>query len=164
MSPSGPHTTSSNRDSRGFWDQIMAYGSGKPSWARGDVEEGGLNRRSNAISAGAGGSYQRGDGGYNYQPPQLTGTYAEQQTQVMEDTLRTHVQVSLKVFSSCVDFIVRIIFSMVYSTLKSKFTPHRQRPLPTTSLLPSMPNVNNFKMRMRTLGRCEQMWRMPNES
>ena len=76
----------------------MAYGSGKPSWSRGggDAEEGGLNRRSNAGSGNnAGGSYQRGEGaGYNnYQPPQLTGGYAEQQTQVVEDTMRTHIQV-----------------------------------------------------------------------
>ncbi|EED92918.1 predicted protein [Thalassiosira pseudonana CCMP1335] len=72
----------------------MAYGSGKPAWARGDVEDGsgGLNQRRNGGSGNSSGSYQRGDGGYNYQPPQLTGTYADQQTNVMEDTMRTHVQ------------------------------------------------------------------------
>ncbi len=76
----------------------MAYGSGKPSWSRGgDVEEGnsGLNRRNNASGIVGGGSYQRGDGaGSNYHPPQVKGTYAEQQTHVVEDTLRTHVEVS----------------------------------------------------------------------
>ncbi|KAL7507350.1 hypothetical protein ACHAXN_005332 [Cyclotella atomus] len=69
----------------------MAYGSGKPAWAQGDVEsQDGLNQRRNNSGNNAG-SYQRGDGGY--QAPQLTGVkYAEQQTGVMEDTLRTHVQ------------------------------------------------------------------------
>lgn len=65
----------------------MAYGSGKPAWARGgDVEDGIPNRRSNANSGNSNGSYQRGGGEsgggqqqYGYQPPQVTGTYAEQQ-------------------------------------------------------------------------------------
>ncbi|KAL7523606.1 hypothetical protein ACHAXR_000253 [Thalassiosira sp. AJA248-18] len=78
----------------------MAYGSGKPAWARGgDVEDGIPNRRSNANSGNSNGSYQRGGGEsgggqqqYGYQPPQVTGTYAEQQTQVVDDTMRTHVQ------------------------------------------------------------------------
>ena len=74
----------------------MAYGSGKPAWARGDVEDG-VKRRTNGNNSGnsaGGGSYQRGgDNNNNYQPPQLTGTtFAEQQTTVVEDTMRTHVQ------------------------------------------------------------------------
>ena len=75
----------------------MVYGSGKPAWARGDVEDG-VKRRTNGNNSGnsaGGGSYQRGgDHNSNYQPPQLTGTttYAEQQTNVVEDTMRTHVQ------------------------------------------------------------------------
>ena len=74
----------------------MAYGSGKPAWARGDVEDG-VKRRTNGNNSGnsaGGGSYQRGgDNNNNYQPPQLTGTtFAEQQTNVVEDAMRTHVQ------------------------------------------------------------------------
>ncbi|KAL3823746.1 hypothetical protein ACHAXA_004839 [Cyclostephanos tholiformis] len=75
------------------------YGSGKPAWARGgDVEDGVPNRRSNANSGNSNGSYQRGpessgtSSHFNYQPPQLTGAYAEQQTQIVEDAMRTHVQ------------------------------------------------------------------------
>lgn len=75
----------------------MQYGSGKPAWARGgDVEDGvPKSRRGNNTNSGnSNGSYQRGEGGsYSYQPPQLTaGTYAEGQTQVVEDAMRTHVQ------------------------------------------------------------------------
>ena len=75
----------------------MAYGSGKPTWARGDAEDGVPNRRPNSGSGNSGGSYQHGGSGggdsYGYQPPQVTGTmYAEQQSQVVEDTMRTHVQ------------------------------------------------------------------------
>lgn len=86
----------------------MAYGSGQPAWSSrgGDVEEGGgLSRRTPHNSNGSinnnnnNGSYQQGGNssgsGYNYQSnyqaPQLSGKYAEQQTQVMEDALRTHV-------------------------------------------------------------------------
>jgi hypothetical protein len=75
------------------------YGSGKPTWARGgDVEDGVPNRRSNANSGNSNGSYQRGpesagaSSHFNYHPPQLTGAYADQQTQVVEDAMRTHVQ------------------------------------------------------------------------
>ena len=68
----------------------MVYGSGKPAWARGDVEDGVPNRRTNANSGNSSGSYQHDNS--NYQPPQLKGAYAEQQTQVVEDTMRTHVQ------------------------------------------------------------------------
>lgn len=70
----------------------MQYGSGKPAWARGgDVEDGVPNRRGNANSGNSNGSYQRSEPEYSYQPPQLKGAYAEQQTQVVEDTMRTHV-------------------------------------------------------------------------
>mmetsp|Transcript_27415 Transcript_27415/g.39253 ORF Transcript_27415/g.39253 Transcript_27415/m.39253 type:complete len:170 (+) Transcript_27415:75-584(+) len=78
----------------------MAYGSGRPAWGGGDVEDGGLSRRTPHNSNGSintnNGSYQQGGGGgrsyqSNYQAPQLSGTYAEQQTQVMEDAMRTHV-------------------------------------------------------------------------
>ena len=89
----------------------MAYGSGQPSWSSrgGDVEEGGgLSRRTPHNSNGSinnnnnnnnNGSYQQGGnssgGGYNYQSnyqaPQLSGKYAEQQTQIMEEAMRTHV-------------------------------------------------------------------------
>ena len=85
----------------------MTYGSGKPDWARsGDSEDGvPVNRRSgNAVhnnnnnlglrgddyGGGGGGSYQHSDVGYR--PPQLGGlTYAEQQSHVLDDTMRTHV-------------------------------------------------------------------------
>lgn len=84
----------------------MVYGSGKPAWAQGgDVEDGvprnrGGSPRSprgggdNAGSGNSSGSYQRGgdDGNYGYKPPQVTGNYAEQQTQVVEDAARTHVE------------------------------------------------------------------------
>ena len=71
----------------------MAYGSGKPAWSRNDLESDGLNQRRGGNNSGNSGSYQREEGGY--QAPQLTGVkYAEQQTEVMEDTMRTHVQVS----------------------------------------------------------------------
>lgn len=87
----------------------MTYGSGQPSWSSrgGDVEEGGgLSRRTPHNSNGSinnnnnnNGSYQQGGnssgGGYNYQSnyqsPQLSGNYAEQQTGMMEDAMRTHV-------------------------------------------------------------------------
>lgn len=79
------------------------FGSGKPAWGRSgddphnDGGESGLNRRNNAGSGNgsdAGGSYQRGgpDGNNNYQAPQFTGTYADQQTQVVEDTMRNQIQ------------------------------------------------------------------------
>ena len=80
---------------------MAAYGSGVPAWGRGgDVEDGVPARRPNSNSGNSGGgSYQRGDnsggGGGSYQPPRQQGTtttYAEQQTRVVEDSLRTHVQ------------------------------------------------------------------------
>ena len=77
------------------------YGSGKPAWARGgDVEDGVPNRRKNSNSGNSNGSYQHSHGGgeaggsYNYQPPQLQqqgATYADQQTHVIEDAMRTHI-------------------------------------------------------------------------
>lgn len=71
----------------------MVYGSGKPDWARGDVESEGLNQRRNNSGNNVG-SYQHGGEGGRYQTPQMTGMrYAEQQTGVVEDTMRTHVQV-----------------------------------------------------------------------
>jgi len=103
--PSQPSQNQQNQSSDEY--QNMTYGSGKPSWSRGgDIEDGnsGLNRRNNASGNGGGGSYQRGEGaGSNYQPPQVKGTYAEQQTHVVEDTLRTHVQASIAFFFTFVD-------------------------------------------------------------
>lgn len=74
----------------------MAYGSGKPSWSRGDFEDGVPTRRHHSGNSAASGSYQHGAAGgetNNYQPPQLTttGKYTEQQTNIVEDTMRTHV-------------------------------------------------------------------------
>lgn len=73
----------------------MAYGSGKPDWARGDVEDGVRNRGTSPSYQRSGGNDSSGNNNnnnYGYQPPQVTGTYAEQQTQVVEDTMRTHVE------------------------------------------------------------------------
>ena len=96
------NTQSRSRESNTQKIEInMAYGSGKPTWARGDAEDGIPNRRPNSGSGNSSGSYQHGGGGggdssYSYQPPQpqVTGTmmYADQQSQVVEDTMRTHVQ------------------------------------------------------------------------
>ena len=61
----------------------MAYGSGNSKYR----EEGGFN-------SGYQGSYQAG--GSSYQPPAAAGaSYAQQQTNVMEDTMRTHYEVCL---------------------------------------------------------------------
>lgn len=105
--PSSPPSESTHNTAN-----TMAYGSGQPTWSSrgGDVEEGGgLSRRTPHNSNGSinnnnnnnnnNGSYQQGGNssgsGYNYQSnyqaPQLSGKYAEQQTQVMEDAMRTHV-------------------------------------------------------------------------
>mmetsp|Transcript_22167 Transcript_22167/g.53707 ORF Transcript_22167/g.53707 Transcript_22167/m.53707 type:complete len:166 (+) Transcript_22167:273-770(+) len=81
----------------------MQYGSGKPAWARGGDAENGVpksRRGNNSTNSGnSNGSYQRGEGGsYGYQPPHqqpqmTTGTtYAEGQTRIVEDAMRTHVQ------------------------------------------------------------------------
>lgn len=43
----------------------------------------------------SGSSYQSS---HNYQPPSVSGTYAQQQTQVMEDTMRTHYEVRMDDF------------------------------------------------------------------
>ncbi len=61
----------------------MPYGTG--SHHRND---GGLNNRHGATSPT---SYQNSPPS-SYQPPQVSGTYAQQQTQVMEDTMRTHYE------------------------------------------------------------------------
>ena len=66
----------------------MAYGSGRPDWARSDVEDGVPARRPNSANNSGNGSYQHS----SYQAPQMQGTYAEQQTGVVEDTVRTHIQ------------------------------------------------------------------------
>ncbi|KAL7441576.1 hypothetical protein ACHAXH_010009 [Discostella pseudostelligera] len=68
----------------------MSYGSGKPAWARGGDNEDGVpvNRRSPGIGGGSGDSYQNDVG---YRPPQLGQTYAEQQSHILDDTMRTHV-------------------------------------------------------------------------
>ena len=64
----------------------MAYGSGRPDWARNDVEDGVPRNRNNSGNSG-GGSYQN-----NYQPPQLSHkSYTDQQTNILEDATRTHV-------------------------------------------------------------------------
>ncbi|KAL9180223.1 hypothetical protein ACHAXT_008193 [Thalassiosira profunda] len=62
----------------------MAYGSGRPDWARSDMEDGVPARRHNSGN----GSYQHS----SYQAPQMQGTYSEQQTGVVEDAVRTHIQ------------------------------------------------------------------------
>ena len=64
----------------------MTYGSGRPDWARNDVEDGIPRNRNNSGNSG-GGSYQN-----NYQPPQLShAAYTDQQTHIVEDAMRTHV-------------------------------------------------------------------------
>lgn len=71
---------------------MSAYGSGAPLWGKGGDEQEGtkgsgggtLNNRYQSQS------YQQGGG--SYQPPKVSGTYAEQQTGVMEDTMKTHYE------------------------------------------------------------------------
>ncbi len=71
----------------------MSYGSGTPNWGKGGnhynmnetLNQGGMNSRHQ-------GGYQSNAGG-SYQPPRVTGNYAEQQTGIIEDTMRTHYQV-----------------------------------------------------------------------
>ena len=71
----------------------MTYGSGTPNWGKGGnhynmndtPNQGGMNSRHQ-------GGYQSNAGG-SYQPPRVTGNYAEQQTGVLEDTMRTQYQV-----------------------------------------------------------------------
>ena len=68
----------------------MAYGSGRPDWARNDVEDGVPRNRNSGNSLSGGGSYQNSNN--NYQPPQLkNATYQDQQTNILEDATRTHV-------------------------------------------------------------------------
>ncbi|KAL3764699.1 hypothetical protein ACHAWU_001529 [Discostella pseudostelligera] len=71
----------------------MSFGSGKPAWARDNEDGVPVNRRSPGIGgsgsgSGGGGSYQNDTG---YRPPQLGLTYAEQQSHILDDTMRTHV-------------------------------------------------------------------------
>mmetsp|Transcript_34526 Transcript_34526/g.103205 ORF Transcript_34526/g.103205 Transcript_34526/m.103205 type:complete len:156 (-) Transcript_34526:542-1009(-) len=71
----------------------MKYGSGAPLWGKGE----GLSSKQQGRGSGElknryeGQSYQNSAGG-SYQPPKVSGTYSEQQTQVVEDTLRTHYE------------------------------------------------------------------------
>mmetsp|Transcript_12820 Transcript_12820/g.27650 ORF Transcript_12820/g.27650 Transcript_12820/m.27650 type:complete len:161 (-) Transcript_12820:179-661(-) len=76
----------------------MVYGSGA---YRATSPDGVPNRRNTANSGNSNGSYQRNEQsgtyqhqqGTTYQPPQLTGgTYAEQQTNVVEDAVRTQIE------------------------------------------------------------------------
>jgi hypothetical protein len=136
-------------------NESMAYGSGKPAWAQGDVEsQDGLNQRRNNSGNNAG-SYQRGDGGY--QAPQLTGVkYAEQQTGVMEDTLRTHVQVR---FAAAAQNGLCLNRSKCLSShwLTNIVNNHRQKQQQTPSWQHFMPKDNNSKTQMTTRGKCVQM-------
>eukprot|EP00567_Pseudictyota_dubia_P016272 CAMPEP_0197439626 /NCGR_PEP_ID=MMETSP1175-20131217/6332_1 /TAXON_ID=1003142 /ORGANISM="Triceratium dubium, Strain CCMP147" /LENGTH=82 /DNA_ID=CAMNT_0042969573 /DNA_START=14 /DNA_END=259 /DNA_ORIENTATION=+ len=71
----------------------MKYGSGSPLWGESD----GLSSKQQGRGSGElknryeGKSYQNSAGG-SYQPPKVSGTYAEKQTQITEDTLRTHYE------------------------------------------------------------------------
>jgi len=71
----------------------MAYGSGAPSWSRGRDNSSNVNNRFNGSS-----SYQAGGGiGGNtttdYIPPMVSRTYADQQTHVIEDSMKTLYEV-----------------------------------------------------------------------
>ena len=60
----------------------MRYGSDKSE---------SLYNRNQSSTSPTSSSYQSS---YNYQPPYVSGgTYAQQQTQIMEDTMRTHYEV-----------------------------------------------------------------------
>jgi len=61
------------------------YGSGNPLWGKEQEKKGGLNNRYQ------GQSYQKDGSGY--QPPNVGGTYAEQQTGVLEDTMKHQYEV-----------------------------------------------------------------------
>lgn len=69
----------------------MVYGSGA---YRTSSPDGIPNRRNNAGSGNSGASsYQRGEPSNAYLPPQLAGgTYAEHQTGVVEDAVRTQIE------------------------------------------------------------------------
>lgn len=71
---------------------MTSYGSGTPPWGKG--QSGGDQPPGQQDGKGYQGSYQQGSGAGagSYQPPNVSGTYAEQQTQVMEDTMKTHYQ------------------------------------------------------------------------
>mmetsp|Transcript_11954 Transcript_11954/g.16536 ORF Transcript_11954/g.16536 Transcript_11954/m.16536 type:complete len:150 (-) Transcript_11954:239-688(-) len=64
------------------------YGSGQPLWGKGDKKEGNGGGQLNNRHQGQ--SYQKGTSGY--QPPVVGNAYAEQQTGVMEDTMKTHYE------------------------------------------------------------------------
>lgn len=69
----------------------MNYGSGTPAWGQGG------NTRNRMAAEGQGESNNHRQGGYqsgqgSYRPPHVSGNYAEQQTGIMEDTMRTHYQ------------------------------------------------------------------------
>lgn len=65
--------------------QHMTYGSGaSPSYQGGEEENKNRHGLSNRHSP-----YQNSN---NYSPPPVSGSYAQQQTQVMEDTMRTHYE------------------------------------------------------------------------
>jgi len=69
----------------------MNYGSGIPVWGKGGNNRNIMNseeqREVNNLRQGG---YQSGSG--SYQPPHVSGNYSEQQTGIMEDTMRTHYQ------------------------------------------------------------------------
>jgi hypothetical protein len=62
----------------------MSYGSGSPH-GDGEKNRTGLSNRYSP--------YQNQE---KYNPPVVSGSYAQQQTQVMEDTMRTHYEVCLE--------------------------------------------------------------------
>ena len=73
----------------------MKYGSGAPLWGKGEgVSSDQQGRGSGELKNRGnyeGQSYQKSSAG-SYQPPKVKGTFPGQQTQVMEDTLRTHYE------------------------------------------------------------------------
>eukprot|EP00979_Chaetoceros_neogracilis_P001947 scaffold349_cov267-Chaetoceros_neogracile.AAC.42 len=63
-------------------EQIMSYGSGSPSYQRDEEKNrSGLSNRHSP--------YQNST---NYSPPPVSGSYAQQQTQVIEDSMRAHYE------------------------------------------------------------------------
>lgn len=68
-------------------EQIMSYGSGSPSYQRDEEKNrSGLSNRHSP--------YQNST---NYSPPPVSGSYAQQQTQVIEDSMRAHYEVSTSI-------------------------------------------------------------------
>ena len=78
----------------------MVYGSGAPLWGRNGESLTSQQQQQQQHSQGStlnnrfqsSGPYQQGTVSGNYQPPKVAGTYAEQQTQVMEDTMRSQYE------------------------------------------------------------------------